>query len=499
MPAFIRILYSALLLAVTPAAMAWNTLTPHLDLTCNQNAARLDCDYRPLAAGAIQSISASAGKQTLTVSANKPFATAGETVAILFLVDTSDPGRENVVEKNIKIIDQLLAKGQSYQRFGLASFDKDLTIEAPIGSSREQIISAARKLRATGQTTELYRNAINAVETLARVRADRKAIYLFSDGQAEDRAYFRQDVTKAAREANVVINSLGYPRSVALSVALQTMRRLSQETGGAYVEADESYKLPESFLQTPFRNIDAGGKLAVDLAPVINRDSPGTGQVTLQFARAAGIITAQVPITNPLAAPAPAHPAAAAAAAKLNPQQTPEIRIIAPPEETRDIDIWLWYGMPAALVVLIVLALIILAVTYRQLKTPKSSTSKTAPYLYKPYAYLVQQDESAKRYPITSTTWRIGRTKDNELPLNDKSVSRRHAEIQRYSNGNFVIYDVDSLNGVFVNSEPVKKKKLQEGDIIEIGDIYLRFTTQSVNYSIGEDTAIQNTRTPLAH
>ena len=155
--------------------------------------------------------------------------------------------------------------------------------------------------------------------------------------------------------------------------------------------------------------------------------------------------------------------------------------------------------MPLALVILIVLTLIILAVTYRQLKAPKSAAGKTAPYTYKPYAYLVAQDESAKRYPITNTIWRIGRTKDNELPLNDKSVSRRHAEIQRYSNGNFVIYDVDSLNGVFVNSEPVKKKKLQEGDIIEIGDIYLRFTTQSANFSVEENTAIQNTRTPLTH
>ena len=149
--------------------------------------------------------------------------------------------------------------------------------------------------------------------------------------------------------------------------------------------------------------------------------------------------------------------------------------------------------------ILIILTLIILAVTYHQLKLPKVPSAKSTTSTYKPFAYLVVQDESGIRYPITNTTWRIGRTKDNELVLNDKSVSRRHAEIQRYSNGNFVIYDVDSLNGVFVNSEQVKKKKLREGDIIEIGDIYLRFSTHPANYSIDEDTVLQHTRTPLAH
>ncbi|NIO84343.1 MAG: FHA domain-containing protein, partial [Candidatus Aminicenantes bacterium] len=51
---------------------------------------------------------------------------------------------------------------------------------------------------------------------------------------------------------------------------------------------------------------------------------------------------------------------------------------------------------------------------------------------FRPYAYLISQTENAKRYPITRTTWRIGRSMDNEMTLPDNSISRRHAEIQRY-------------------------------------------------------------------
>ena len=246
-------------------------------------------------------------------------------------------------------------------------------------------------------------------------------------------------------------------------------------------------------------NIDSGGEFVVDLSPVLTQDSPASGQVKLTIDTAIRKITIPIPITNPLASltrPTVAT-SAAPATAPTNSQPAQPIRIITPVEEPDEIDVWLWYGIPVAFIILIILTLIILAVTYQQLKGPKTASAKAANNAYKPYAYLVVQDESGIRYPITNTTWRIGRTKDNELVLNDKSVSRKHAEIQRYSNGNFVIYDVDSLNGVFVNSEQVKKKKLQEGDMIEIGDIYLRFTTQSANYSIDEDTAIQNTRTPV--
>jgi adenylate cyclase len=125
---------------------------------------------------------------------------------------------------------------------------------------------------------------------------------------------------------------------------------------------------------------------------------------------------------------------------------------------------------------------------------PAGSASTLA--TFKPYAYLVVQDEKGTRYPITNTTWRIGRTRDNELTLPDKSVSRRHAEIHRYSNGTFIVFDVDSLNGVYVNDEKIKKKKLEEGDILEIGDIVMRFTLFSSDYASDEDTAVQNTRTP---
>ncbi len=82
------------------------------------------------------------------------------------------------------------------------------------------------------------------------------------------------------------------------------------------------------------------------------------------------------------------------------------------------------------------------------------------------------------------------------MTMDDSSISRRHAEINRESNGQFIIYDRGSTNGVYVNNKKVNKHVLSEGDIIEISDIFLRFTEHPKDFQLGEDTAMLKTRAP---
>ncbi|MFQ5660827.1 MAG: FHA domain-containing protein [Gammaproteobacteria bacterium] len=489
-----RSLYLVILVfLITPDLAARSILTDMLDLTCTPaTGARLDCGYRLLQHGPISDIHASLPGANLSIVENESYPWSDGLTAILFLVDTSDPARQNVIDRNIEQIAVFLRAARPHHRMGLASFDKDLQVEAPVGTPLTDIGTMAKSLRAVGKTTELYRNVIRAIAMMAGIEADRKAIFLFSDGQAEDKAYFHQDVIKAAREAGVIINGLGYPRSVSLSVALQTLRRLSEETGGLYVEADNRFDLPDAFLESPFDNIDSGGRFAIDLATLPARRSGANPRIELTFASDSGDIRIPVPLPVSVETGLPPAPVAALTPA---PPQTPAIKVITPPPEPQNVDLWVWYGIPILLAILTVLVVITIIVIVQQ-KGIKGLLKASSPTEFRPFAYLVVQDEKRTRYPITSTTWRIGRTRDNELTLQDSSVSRRHAEIQRYSNGKFIIFDVDSLNGVYVNEEKIKKKRLQEGDIIEIGDIYLRFTLYASDFQLDEDTIAQHTKAP---
>lgn len=474
---------------------AWEQLSNELDIQCKQHAfSRIDCVYRLLGDNAIQSISASLSKQELIVDRQNGVQAETGLTAILFLVDTSDPARHLALSKIIEHIEQLLEVSEAHHLIGLASFDKDLQLRAAVGASKAQILSSSAKLQAKGLTTELYRNILKSIDILKKVQADRKAIFVFSDGQAEDKAYFHQDVVRAARQSGIIINSIGYPRSVALSVALQTIRRLSDDTGGLYFETGQDFILPSPVLDTIYANIDKGEKIQIDLSDV-DYARVSRAEVDLLFDTELGKFELSMPISIPLI-----RPIAPVAASKPVKQAPPAPAQAKQPTTTqnevalRGMDLWLWYGVPIALIVLIVLTLLTLFLLYKKPATkPEKESSRQDEF--RPYAYLIAQDEQL-RYPVTRTIWRIGRSRDNEMTLNDSSISRRHAEIQRDNKGNFILLDTNSSNGVFVNNEKVTVHQLKEGDMIEIGDVCLRFTQRPIDYQANEQTAMLSTKMP---
>ena len=74
--------------------------------------------------------------------------------------------------------------------------------------------------------------------------------------------------------------------------------------------------------------------------------------------------------------------------------------------------------------------------------------------------------------PVTSA----GRHPNSDIFCDDITVSRRHAEF-RCQNNQFQVVDVGSLNGTYVNREPVQSAVLANGDDIQIGKFHLVFLT----------------------
>ncbi|MGH9044518.1 MAG: FHA domain-containing protein [Acidimicrobiales bacterium] len=77
------------------------------------------------------------------------------------------------------------------------------------------------------------------------------------------------------------------------------------------------------------------------------------------------------------------------------------------------------------------------------------------------------------RYDLEKSVTRAGRHPESDIFLDDITVSRRHAEIERKADGSVLIKDVGSLNGTYVNRERIETQTLSSGDEVQIGKFKL--------------------------
>jgi len=71
----------------------------------------------------------------------------------------------------------------------------------------------------------------------------------------------------------------------------------------------------------------------------------------------------------------------------------------------------------------------------------------------------------------------IGRKEINHIVVEDMFASRRHAKIEVNRNS-FILEDLDSRNGTFINNKKINSHKLKENDVIKVGQTFLQFKTK---------------------
>lgn len=82
--------------------------------------------------------------------------------------------------------------------------------------------------------------------------------------------------------------------------------------------------------------------------------------------------------------------------------------------------------------------------------------------------------EGVRVFPLTVEVVNIGRRMDNQLVIDDPRVSRTHAQL-RAINGRFVLFDLNSTGGTFVNGQRANQSVLYAGDVISLAGVALIF------------------------
>jgi pSer/pThr/pTyr-binding forkhead associated (FHA) protein len=79
-----------------------------------------------------------------------------------------------------------------------------------------------------------------------------------------------------------------------------------------------------------------------------------------------------------------------------------------------------------------------------------------------------------KEFRLTREKYLIGRDPGCNIVIEEREVSRRHALLQKKA-GEYMLSDLDSTNGIYVNNLRLEKAILKNGDFFQIGSCVFQF------------------------
>jgi pSer/pThr/pTyr-binding forkhead associated (FHA) protein len=98
---------------------------------------------------------------------------------------------------------------------------------------------------------------------------------------------------------------------------------------------------------------------------------------------------------------------------------------------------------------------------------------------------------AGKEFELSRPQMIVGRTDENDIVINHRSISRNHAKVVRDPDtGHYTISDLQSSNGVRVNGQDYGKVELRRGDVVDLGHVRLRFVDAGEDFVFARDAVI---------
>jgi hypothetical protein len=394
-----------------------------------------------------------------------------QTLAVMFLIQMMDPGRRSIMSPMLDTVVKIAEPRDSKRRYAAYTIANDLTAVADFGASKADFDKQVRAVRGAALPTQLYKGALEAIAKLAKEKGERKALVILGDGNSDDTSYDHEPVVRAAKEAGVIIHALGFAAEASDQPKFQYIRRLAEETGGfrreVRVGSAQKYTISNQFVAEALEN---GGTATITL-----KEPPGSAtlSITADFNNGRSESVQHV-ITVP-ARPVAREPASAA---QVPTQAEPTV---APAAWYQKVFAWARENKTVALISGVALGVGTIGLSLFGISSYTARRARLAeeePGDQVVYGWLDMLDGNASRYPLQTTNVRIGRHRDNDICLMNDSISRRHAVLHFDADKrSFVITDLGGGNGVIVNKIKQQSHDLNDGDLVELGEVRLRFRT----------------------
>lgn len=493
-------------LAVSSTAV----LAQQVNAYCYRDSRDVVCDVRPGEVKQISSVTATVGGKAVQTSGYEPYDAGAGTAAWYFLIQQSVNAKDSA-----QVIDRITQQGGSRRIFGVGMFSDNFKELAGLGATSGDIGKIKSQKFETGSKTDLYRSIQEAVAKLGAqgVKADRKAIVVFGNGSSSWQSG-RDQLVKSINDSNILLYLVHMTKGRSAG-DYKELEKLRDETGGVLLNAVDcgaarsgkscdNVDLEESTIRDFFLHLERGATVKLpssavpngsDLVLSVNFVDGKTAQSKPLAVRQGAPLPPSAAVNTPIweraVQMAVENPVISGAAGALGlgvlllggAMLTRRDRSAMPSGYSDDATAFDPTGRSTGMHTA-------MGNTGHGMLNGGGSTVAAVPagsdtVILTPsidsnppqhiYAWLQFLDSDSKRVPIGSTNVRIGRHKDNDIILQNKTVHRQHAVLHMTSDKRFSIRDLGGENGTMVNGQRCNQKDLGDGDMIELGEVRLRF------------------------
>ncbi len=387
---------------------------------------------------------------------------------IIFAIDSSRSMSPSFFRKVKNSAHDLLKLSGPDNRVSLFSFDDEIHSLLPFTTKYKKIEKAVQNLKRKGSRTLLYNCIYDSIDTLQKVKGQRKAVIVFSDGKDEGSSVNHCDIVSLAEDSGIPVFFI----TTGKSEAIEINSRISDISGGRLATAENRLDMLNIYKKILS---DVKGTYSLKYNSKLERDN-NQHKFEIRFRykhlrdRAIRGKTLKSRIFGQ----------------KLFDSIDPfRLKLAA---------------LVLLLVILFILSCVFLSRRERRKLTDISGEDSPLPEIKSFYetvrgpkarvpgltddlilstdgdyeyteAWLLEKNgpDGKKKYPIFWDDFTIGRDRENGLVVDDRAVSLNHARI-RSINGVYYLFDLVSDNGTFLNSKKLlRPRPLYDWDEIKIG------------------------------
>ncbi len=362
-----------------------------------------------------------------------------EVPAIVALtLDTSGSVSRALLEQTRDLALGVLESLPPSSQVALFTFDDESRLILERSSDASQVQGALDGVARAGRYTALHDALYDASRYLENAPRSRKAIVLVTDGKDENSALKLEDGLEIAARTKIPVFAIGVGR-----VQERVLRRIAKLTEGDYlpIELATGIEIAERV-----RELELPAELATVAAPPVATTTPleatrGSSTPMLWL----GLVVGGLGLLAALAV----------AAMWLRSRQPPAQR----PERNDDDD----EPGDSTLV----------------MRAPSGTdgVDKTLFMPLKPSLRIIEGAGTGQVFNLSmDTSISLGRAPTNGIVVSEAAVSGQHCRV-RPESGGFVLLDLKSTNGTYVNDRRVSRHALKSGDVIKLGSVSLQFRT----------------------